>query len=99
MGVVGMLCQIAREEQSRDTRADSSCWQGEGMHTFADPIRTAVRIAGNRVGVIDGDASFTFRELHERCAKLAGALQGLGLKKGDRVAILAGNGHRWRCRA
>ena len=65
------------------------------MHTFADPIRTAVRIAGNKVGVIDGDASFTFRELHERCAKLAGALQGLGLKKGDRVAILAGNGHRY----
>ena len=65
------------------------------MHTFADPIRTAVRLAANKVGVIDGDASFTFQELHDRCAKLAGALAGLGLNKGDRVAILAGNGHRY----
>ncbi len=65
------------------------------MHTFADPIRTAVRLAGDKVGVIDGEASFTFRTLHERCAKLAGALAGLGLQKGDRVAILAGNGHRY----
>ncbi len=65
------------------------------MHTFADPIRTAVRLAADKVGVIDGEASFTFRELHQRCAKLAGALAGLGLNKGDRVAILAGNGHRY----
>ena len=65
------------------------------MHTFADPIRTAVRMAANKVGVIDGDSSFTFKALHDRCAKLAGALAGLGLNKGDRVAILAGNGHRY----
>ena len=65
------------------------------MHTFADPIQTAIRLAADKVAVIDGDASFTFRELHERCAKLAGALTGLGLNKGDRVAILAGNSHRY----
>ncbi len=65
------------------------------MHTFADPIRTAVRLAADKVGVIDGDATFTFAELHDRCAKLAGALAGLGLNPGDRVAILAGNGHRY----
>lgn len=65
------------------------------MHTFADPIRTAVRMAADKVGVIDGDATFTFRELHDRCARLAGALSGLGLNKGDRVAILAANGHRY----
>ena len=88
-----MLSQIARKGQSRDTRAkivpDS---KGEHMHTFADPIKAAVRMAANKVGVIDGDASFTFRALHDRCAKLAGALRELGLNKGDRVAILAGNG-------
>lgn len=65
------------------------------MHTFADPIRTAVRMAANKVAVIDGEASFTFSELHERCTKLASALSDLGLIKGDRVAILAGNGHRY----
>ncbi len=65
------------------------------MHTFADPIRTAVRLAADKVGVIDGDASFTFKELHERCCALAGALAGLGLSKGDRIALLANNGHRY----
>jgi acyl-CoA synthetase (AMP-forming)/AMP-acid ligase II len=65
------------------------------MHTFADPIKTAIRMAGDKVGVIDGDASFTFKALHERCARLAGALTGMGLNKGDRVAILAGNSHRY----
>ncbi len=65
------------------------------MHTFADPIKAAVRQAPNKTAVIDGASSFTFTELHERCARLAGALGGLGLERGDRVAILAGNSHRY----
>ena len=40
-------------------------------------------------------AAFTFAELYDRCARLAGALTGLGLNRGDRVAILAGNSHRY----
>ncbi|TNF91079.1 MAG: AMP-dependent synthetase [Gammaproteobacteria bacterium] len=65
------------------------------MHTFADPIRMAVRMAPDKIGIIDGDAAFTFKELHDRCARLGGALAGLDLNKGDRVAILAGNSHRY----
>ena len=65
------------------------------MHTFADPIRTAIGQAPDKVAVIDGDDSFTFGELHARCCALAVALTGLGLVKGDRVAILAGNSHRY----
>ncbi|MEM8767979.1 MAG: AMP-binding protein [Pseudomonadota bacterium] len=65
------------------------------MHTFADPIKAAVRLAPEKTGVIDGGSSFTFTELHDRCARLAGALGALGLERGDRVAILAGNSHRY----
>ncbi|MGE0621022.1 MAG: class I adenylate-forming enzyme family protein [Pseudomonadales bacterium] len=65
------------------------------MHTFADPLAAAVRLAPDRIGVVDGDARFTFVELHDRCARLGGALSGLGLRRGDRVAILAANGHRY----
>jgi long-chain acyl-CoA synthetase len=65
------------------------------MHTFADPINAAVRQAPEKIGVIDEDETFTFKQLHERCARLGGALQNLGLQKGDRVAILAGNSHRY----
>ena len=65
------------------------------MHTLADPIKIAAQLAAEKVAVIDGDQTFTFRELHRRCRLLAGALTGLGLKKGDRVAILAGNKHSY----
>lgn len=65
------------------------------MHTLADPIKVAAQLAAEKIAVIDGDQTFTFRELHRRCRLLAGALKGLGLKKGDRVAILAGNKHSY----
>jgi long-chain acyl-CoA synthetase len=63
------------------------------MHTFASPLRAAVQIAPGKTAVIDGGKTLSFAELDARCQKLAGALHALGLAKGDRVAILAGNGH------
>jgi long-chain acyl-CoA synthetase len=65
------------------------------MHTFADPLRRAQQLAADKVGVIDGDRRFTFGELAQRCAKLAGGLRALGLESGDRVAILANNSHQY----
>ena len=63
------------------------------MHTFVDPLRRALQLAPNKIGVIDGERQFSFSELHDRCARLAGGLHALGLRKGDRVAILAANSH------
>lgn len=65
------------------------------MLTFADPLRRALQIAADRTAVIDGDRSFTYTEFNNRCERLAGGLYGLGLKAGDRVAILAGNSHAY----
>lgn len=65
------------------------------MHTFADPIKYASRMAPTKTAVIDGAKSLSFAELHKRCRLLAGALRALGLTKGDRVAILANNGQRY----
>ncbi len=65
------------------------------MHTFADPIKYASRMAPIKTAVIDGLESISYAELHRRCRLLAGALQELGLEKGDRVAILANNGQRY----
>ena len=65
------------------------------MHTFADPIKYASRMAPTKTAVIDGLESISYAELHRRCRLLAGALQELGLEKGDRVAILANNGQRY----
>jgi acyl-CoA synthetase (AMP-forming)/AMP-acid ligase II len=50
------------------------------------PDRVAVRFAGRQL---------TFRELAERVARLAGALRKLGMRTGDRVAMLALNSDRY----
>lgn len=65
------------------------------MHTFADPLRRALAIAADRTAVISGERTFTYREFHERCQRLAGALQALDIAPGERVAILAANGHAY----
>lgn len=65
------------------------------MHTFADPLATAIRNAANKTAVIDQGRSFSFLELQDRCRRLAGAIAGMGLTKGDRVAILAANSHQY----
>jgi fatty-acyl-CoA synthase len=50
-------------------------------------------VFGDRTAVVDGDARFTYAELHDRCQRLAGALVSLGASGGARVAVLAPNTH------
>lgn len=54
------------------------------------PLRRAVVVGGDRPAVV-GDAALTYRELWARCGRLTGALAGLGLARGDRVAVAAVN--------
>jgi len=49
-------------------------------------------VYGDRPAVVDGRRRFTYRELRDRCLRQAGALAGLGVEHGDRVAVLAANG-------
>src|SRR5271170_7711151 len=44
--------------------------------------------------VVCGKERFTYAQFAERVARLAGALRGSGVRKGDRVAFLSGNCHR-----
>jgi len=48
---------------------------------------------GDKVGVVDGDKSFTYRAWGERTHRLANALVGLGIEPGDRVSFLIYNTH------
>jgi fatty-acyl-CoA synthase len=52
--------------------------------------RAGTAYAG-RIGVVDGEVSFTFGEWRARSRRLASALRRAGLGKGDRVAFLALN--------
>jgi long-chain acyl-CoA synthetase len=54
------------------------------------PLRRAVAVAGERAAVI-GDGAMTYREAWARVRRLTGALAGLGLQRGDRVAVAAAN--------
>jgi fatty-acyl-CoA synthase len=49
---------------------------------------------GDKVGVIDGDKRFTYRQFGERSHRLAGALVELGVKPGDRVSFITYNTHQ-----
>src|SRR6516165_12190496 len=55
--------------------------------------RRAVRNFGDKIGVVDGDRRFTYREFGERADRLAGALRGLDLAPGERVAFICYNTH------
>ena len=65
------------------------------MLTLADPLEHARRLHAARVAVIDGERTIRYGELYERTQRLGAGLLGLGLSPGDRVAVLAANGHRY----
>jgi acyl-CoA synthetase (AMP-forming)/AMP-acid ligase II len=58
-------------------------------------LRRAALIRGGDTAVLDGPVRRSWREVHDRVARLAGALQASGLQPGDRVAILMLNNHRY----
>jgi fatty-acyl-CoA synthase len=62
---------------------------------FGEMLSVHARLAPNRLGTRDLDRSMTFGQWNERSCRLANALLGLGLNKGDRVAILAYNCVEW----
>ena len=53
------------------------------------------RLMPDKIGASDLDRRMTFRLWHQRACRLANALMGLGLGKGDRVAVLAYNAIEW----
>jgi acyl-CoA synthetase (AMP-forming)/AMP-acid ligase II len=61
--------------------------------TPLDFKRRAVRNFGDKIGVVDGGRRFTYQEFGERADRLAGALRGLDLRPGDRVAFVCYNTH------
>lgn len=58
-------------------------------------LRRAAQVSPEAVATIYKDRQQTWPELLERVRKLAGALQGLGMSPGDRVALLSLNSDRF----
>lgn len=59
-----------------------------------DFLKRAVKEYGKKVGVVDQEKRFTYAQLGERVNRLANGLLTLGIKKGDRVAVIDMNTHR-----
>ncbi len=54
-------------------------------------LERAKSLYGTKEGIVCGTDRFTYNQFFERCCRLAGALTGLGLQPGDRVAFLSYN--------
>src|SRR3981081_686047 len=66
------------------------------METPLTPLefaRRARKLYGDREGVVNGDLRLTYEQFFNRCDRWSAALQGLGVKKGDRVAYISPNTH------
>ena len=63
--------------------------------TVGQMLRTQARLQPDRLGVRDLERAMTFRQWNERACRLANGLLGLGLAKGDRIAVLAYNRVEW----
>src|SRR3954449_7432467 len=59
------------------------------------PLRRAVRVAPDAAAIRFEDVALTYADTWERCRRLVGALRALGLQRGDRVAVVAQNSHRY----
>jgi acyl-CoA synthetase (AMP-forming)/AMP-acid ligase II len=62
---------------------------------FGEIVAMNAYLSPDKVGARDLTRSLTFRGWNDRSCKLANALVGLGLEKGDRIAVLAYNCLEW----
>ena len=63
--------------------------------TLSDSLVAHARTQPHKIGVRDSQRTLTYAQWDERASRLANALLGLGLEKGDRVALLAYNAIEW----
>ena len=66
-----------------------------GILNLGEVVAAYARLLPDKIGTRDSQRALTFAQWNERSCRLANALLGLGLRKGDRVALLAYNCVEW----
>src|SRR5262245_50643001 len=61
--------------------------------TPLDFARRARKLYADREAVVDGSLRLSYAEFGDRCDRWSAALQRLGVRHGDRVAVIAPNTH------
>lgn len=65
------------------------------MSSLNQILRRTIQLRGNHIATCYANRQHTWKELGDRVARLASALQSLGVKAGDRIAILSQNSDRY----
>lgn len=65
------------------------------IHPYSYYLARAAALWPTKTAVIDGDTSLSYARLDERASRLAASLIALGVERGDRVAIVQQNNHRY----
>ncbi len=68
---------------------------GRPTRTFGGVLRRGLIVGGARTAVVCGEVRLTHAQLADRTRRVGDALAREGLVPGDRVAVLAGNCHRY----
>ena len=66
-----------------------------GTLNLGEMVAAHARLQPHKIGACDSRRALTFAQWNSRACRLANALLGLGLNKGDRVALLAYNRLEW----
>ena len=61
------------------------------------PAQTLGQVLAARSGeaLVTPKGRFSYQQLHEKARQAAGAMQGLGIRRGDHIGILMGNDEHW----
>ncbi len=62
---------------------------------FTQGLHRAVQQRPNAIATVCGTRTYTFKQLHDRVSRFAGALLARGIKRHDRIAILGLNSDRY----
>lgn len=73
-----------------DMHLDKTASNYEALSPLSFIKRTAM-VYPDRLSVIHGEKTFTWKQTYERCIRLASALNKIGIKKGDTVAVMGNN--------
>jgi long-chain acyl-CoA synthetase len=65
------------------------------MTTLLSPLRRATTVGADRIAVTCGETHLTYAQTWDRCHRIVGALRSLGVKEGDRIAVVGPNCHRY----
>ncbi len=93
----GRASRIHPFDETGLTRDSSGVWQFEALSVSVPAMLEAVadRLPQGQAVTMAGGSALTYRELLDSSARVAGGLRAEGVRRGDRVGLLLGNGIEW----